>query len=301
MRSLLLKVGQDEGKGIEVINQLLEFKGVVNKNTFTGHEDVAGYFVNGENIIDSYEYLIDQSSYYKIMTLEEFQTKFPFKPGDLVTIKDKDNSPVPVHTYTIKEGLLWDSEAEEVTYQLIHSDLSFTALANASVLARYDQEKEVPTREEHSFDLSEPNLSESPSSIELKIPRGYTFDQIKDDKVILKKKFPNDYIECCRILGCSWEQGITVKGVTEEEKELSKCLIILKRCRDAYWKLSEGWKEMRLEDVTHYVIYSTAAGKIVNAKTDGISKFFLDFPTEEMRDMFYQSFKDIIEICREFL
>lgn len=141
-RDLLIKA--DPEKGVEIINQLLEFDGVINKHSYTGKESVGGYFINGNKIISCYEYLMDESSYYKIMTLEEFQTKFPFKPGDQVIINgDEDLQSTPV--YKIKEGLIWDSKHEEVVYQLDHVICSLTTLAPASKLVLYSSSNNEET------------------------------------------------------------------------------------------------------------------------------------------------------------
>lgn len=52
----------------------------------------------------------------------------------------------------------------------------------------------------------------------------------------------------------------------------------------------------------HYVIYSTLLGEVVKDTTPNcIANYLLDFPTAEMRDAFYENFKDLIEQCKELL
>lgn len=71
-------------------------------------------------------------------------------------------------------------------------------------------------------------------------------------------------------------------------------------CRDAYWKIAGDWKPNWESDSVKYVIYNLAnevqledGGRHVNA--------ILAFPTTEMRDAFYENFKDLIEKCKELI
>ena len=66
--------------------------------------------------------------------------------------------------------------------------------------------------------------------------------------------------------------------------------------------LAGDWKEKRKEKAMHYVIYSTLLGEVVkDTMPNCIANYLLDFSTEEMRDAFYENFKDLIEVCKELL
>jgi hypothetical protein len=121
-----------------------------------------------------------------------------------------------------------------------------------------------------------------------------------------KKEYPKTYEECCKVLHYAYEQGITMRGVTEEEEELFRCLILLKRCRDAYWKiageemgLGKPWEPDFRGVTTSYVI-TVESGKFLKSWTTK-KQVILTFPTEEMRDAFYENFKELIEHCKELL
>ena len=84
---------------------------------------------------------------------------------------------------------------------------------------------------------------------------------------------------------------------------LQKLLI----CRDAYWKIAgeemglgkpwePDWKSL---DPQYIILYQY--GGIDKAETHGEGNYILTFPTEEMRDAFYENFKEEIEICKELL
>ena len=147
----------------------------------------------------------------------------------------------------------------------------------------------------------------------LLIPNGY---EIKDEngnvinatKIVLEKKkkeYPKTFDKCCHILQTTFLCDVRLhKG---KYYDIFYALAKLIVCRDAYWKiageemeLGKPW-EPRWNDgyQKKYCIYN---GK------DGIQKdvwlfanFILAFPTEEMRDSFYENFKEEIEICKELI
>lgn len=144
-----------------------------------------------------------------------------------------------------------------------------------------------------------------------KIPDGYEFDVVVDGKIFLtpiKPKYPETYKECCGILGMTYDYP-DIKMVSIDECNLYSNFIELVRCRNAYWKiageemgLENPWEHDYLKDANtiRYAIYNT--GDEI-AKLDGklYRNYILSFPTEEMRDAFYENFKDLIESCKELL
>lgn len=112
----------------------------------------------------------------------------------------------------------------------------------------------------------------------------------------IKPKYPKTYEECCDVLGLSTMDN-DAKGYKVDLIIRFQELLI---ARDAYWKIAGDWKP-NWEDETD--IYYTISYDGVNIKcynnTDVYSK--LAFPTEEMRDAFYENFKELIETCKELL
>lgn len=307
-KDLLIKA--DPEKGVEVINQLLEFDGVKNKCSYTGKESVGGYFINGNKIIDCYEYLIDQSSYYKIMTLEEFQTKFPFKPGDQVIIKgDEDLQSIPV--YKIKEGLIWDSEREEVVYQLDHVVRRLTTLAAASELILYtpnesDEDKE--TTRKYNVERYLKVWEETERGMEVVVNDKFELKEIDGKFYLTEKrpKYPKTYEECCDVLGSASYKSLTLINVTNEEDSLYTNFIRLIRCRNAYWKLygeqvglGKPWEPDYKDGCIKYTI--TVAENEIYTDVSYIFNYVLIFPTEEIREAFYQTFRELIEKCKTLI
>lgn len=133
---------------------------------------------------------------------------------------------------------------------------------------------------------------------------GYDFyddkGNIIDTKEITMKKkqpqYPKTYVECAKTLDCF--SALHIDGYKNELLEKFQELII---CRDAYWKIAGDWKPEYKEGVNNnYYTIHTFNNKITLSATSHRNAI-LAFPTEEMRDAFYENFKELIEECKEYL
>ena len=160
---------------------------------------------------------------------------------------------------------------------------------------------------------------------EINLPEGYVFKDengnlINATKIVMEKKekeYPKTYEECCEILGVDSDNFLSITNCYEGEVEttdyelglLSKFASLwrLRICRDAYWKLAgekmglekpwePDWKDIYQKKwtITFYQDW-------IHLTNDPNVHFFLAFPTEEMRNAFYENFKELIEICKELL
>ena len=162
----------------------------------------------------------------------------------------------------------------------------------------------------------------------LPCPEGYIFKDengnvINATKIVLEKKkkeYPKTYEECCEMLDfcgeyffTTYEWGIhlsendniiKIHQILKSTSILTKLLI----CRDAYWKiageemeLGKPWEPDYTDpDHDRYAI-AKFMGNIEKCRWDyGYSITFV-FPTEEMRDAFYENFKELIEFVKELL
>ena len=137
---------------------------------------------------------------------------------------------------------------------------------------------------------------------------GYKIHAIEDLK---KTEYPKTYEECCYVLGFENTELVfeddyrNINPPKEQWKRLglinqfNKLLI----CRDAYWKIAG--EEMGLgkpwePDGNPVYAITRNDGYIVDTETGGNDEVF-EFPTAEMRDAFYENFKDLIEQCKELL
>ena len=136
----------------------------------------------------------------------------------------------------------------------------------------------------------------------IKIPYGYEFDRVEDGKVILKKKevkLLKNYTDCLHSIKFEgfpeWFPNISVpQGMLKPIYSLCQLLI----CRNAWWK-ELGWKP-DWEDSGFKYIITTTRGAIDLSDTN-VFNIILAFPTKEVRDQFYEAFKDLIEEAKELL
>lgn len=143
---------------------------------------------------------------------------------------------------------------------------------------------------------------------------GFELDEfdyrIKTEKK--KKEYPKSYEGCCKILGYSGNYNMIL--TTDVDNKLFNALYRLKVCRDAYWKitgeemgLGKPWEpDWENSEERRYSIVNIAGD--INLPETTLTKWILKvtnkilvFPTEEMRDVFYENFKSEIESCKELL
>ena len=73
--------------------------------------------------------------------------------------------------------------------------------------------------------------------------------------------------------------------------------------RNAYWTIygKENGLEKPWEPTTETVYCISRSNNVMKCSYRGGKSNVLEFPTEEMRDIFYENFKEEIEICKELL
>ena len=133
---------------------------------------------------------------------------------------------------------------------------------------------------------------------------------IEAKKIVLEKKkskYPKSYEECLKILNIPYaamyiQQPPRFNYKLELLLDLQQLLI----CRDAYWEiagkdlgLNKRWEPSYANGFCSYAIIRHT-GHIRKSRPCANS-VLLEFPTEEMRDAFYENFKDLIEECKELL
>ena len=170
---------------------------------------------------------------------------------------------------------------------------------------KYDKTKRMLENWEHEFPC--------PDGYEFKDENG---NVINAQKIVLEKKkpkYPKTYEECCAIMGFGfkWVNPFSINRDTHPYiKNLDNLMEVLCKlliCRDAYWKiageemgLGKPWEPDYKKE--RYVIHRYIDEIVKGYRQAGLMEhFILEFPTEEMRDAFYENFKDLIEECKELL
>lgn len=273
-------------RGNEVI-ALLEMLGGKNipYGNLGGNNPNEVYYINKEGYINWSK----QASGKATFTLEDFLVRFPYKVGDKV------NSPCRGCVKTIT-SMGWDDYLNTITYKL--NDREYTHIDRLKVVNDLPLVEQKPMEEKKINQMSLANCDLD----EIEIVLGDKFElKIKDGKyyaVRKKPQYPTDYIDACSVLGISvtsqCEMDVEVYG--DELYALYQLLV----CRNAYWKIAGDWKpDWTKADERKYCIVNTEGNitKWVQKTTNKI----LVFPTAEIRDAFYENFKDLIKQCKELL
>lgn len=281
-------------RGSEVIT-LLEMLGGKNIFQREGNNKDVFYYIDENRHIQ----ITCSSLSYILFTLEQFEEKFPYKVGDKVMTDDGDKANIV--------GMIWDNDIDDVFYD--------TQICNE--VFKYPKELLEPYKEETMGDKL--NLLQQLKDYFDNTPREvikkewHQYDKYNEigPKVneyleyvnnIRQPKYPKTYEECCEVL--TWDGGATVIGYNAE---LIEKFQRLKLCRDAYWKIAGeqlGLEEPWQPDWNHinrkfYCIYNSKNNIVKNIIYS--ENKILAFPTEEMRDAFFENFKELIEQCKELL
>ena len=110
-----------------------------------------------------------------------------------------------------------------------------------------------------------------------------------------KPELPKTYEKCCRVLGITDREN----GYCGYKWELLGAFQELLICRDAYWKFAGDWNPNWEDNIDKYFI-CYVKDKLWTSNIRDCNRFLV-FPTEEMRNVFYENFKDLIEKCKELL
>ena len=148
------------------------------------------------------------------------------------------------------------------------------------------------------------------------LPEGYQFvdedgNVINATKIVLEKKkkeYPKTFRECQECLGEDVPPMEEPDSKTHRRRQVH-LLEVLLICRDAYWKiageeigLGKPWEpDFTNDNEERYGIYIAANKAVKDFGGVGDVNTILTFPTEEMRDIFYENFKDLIMSCKELL
>lgn len=315
-------------RGKEVI-ELLEMMGGINDEGYIGTNTWKDeyYFLDNGGI-----HAYDWCDGIKF-TLEGFLEKYPFKVGDKVLDK-VDGDPGIIAT------MKWDEDVSDMKYHVAfdNGDMGWytndmieflnleegkTSVKNhkmgpkSKLPSKYYEDRLEKTQSKRDIDKSEfmiknmilPNKVDG--KLEYEIIDGYEFDKVDNNKIILKPikpKYPKTYAECCRVLGIS-DGEFMFTGLSDDEYNLLDSFVILKRCREAYWKiageemgLGKPWDlKYGCGEWGYWIGYSVNENEIYCQDSRLLLNYFLIFPTKEMRDAFYENFRTVIEVCKELL
>lgn len=301
-------------RGKEVI-ELLEMIGGENCYNFSGFNDYAYYVIEGcQNKIRAGEYIFGDEDIY-FFTLEEFLEKYPFKIGDKVHIYVQNDDIDGRYDIEVAEidSMRWNPVRCKIAYKMKNINREFY---KEEIKYKVDDNHAKPSKMknvltellEHIKTTPKEELEREFNELEEWSNVGPTVEEFMDfcNKVNKKPKYLKTYEECKALL---YLQDTIVESRSGYRWRLVSNFQKLLLCRDAYWKIAG--EEMGLGkpwDSTYgcgewgyWIGYSINEKKIYLQDSRILVNHTLVFPTKEMRDTFYENFKDLIEQCKTLL
>jgi hypothetical protein len=274
-------------RGKEVI-EILEMLG--GKQTWLINADSVRhyYYINSANELDAISIVDSElNGKYIAFTIEKFLEKFPYKVGDKVLYKI-------YNVYSSIRKMTWNEEKEQVIYRL---DSQRLWVATADEL----EKRTIKTITIEDFKANSKEWLIDTLESMSKDDALQTICDLHDE--LHRPKFPTTYEDCCKVLNIIPNNKLVFSN-PNEESEYAYCNLALynsfnklKICRDAYWKIAGDWKP----DVMYCDLYCIGYdGNVITWKMQGGCRLLV-FPTSEMRDAFYENFKELIEECKELL
>ena len=316
-----IAIEKHKNRGIEVI-ELLEMLGGNNIYNLTGNDDCAYYVIEyGEIRIGEY---IFGNETYKFFTLEEFYKKYPYKVGDRVLIPEYESegridqmiwNGYEVDYMVYRNGCNEWYNVEELKYcnDDFYNAETKTPVGNKVKDNDMENSKSPKNEDDSLLNQLKEYFKNTPSDI---IEKDWKeFDKYNEIgptvkeylEFVSKFKYPKSYNECCSILGykASYDlNNIATHDVVYDYK--LQRLYVLLICRNAYWKIAgeqmgfdKPWEPDFIDTKEMYYIFYK--GYIEKGNQRHPDNHILIFPNPEMRDTFYENFKDLIEQCKEFL
>ena len=133
----------------------------------------------------------------------------------------------------------------------------------------------------------------------LPIPEGWEFAGYENGEVKIRRveaELPTDFEEALYSIKVSEIRSLLVpRGMHGAVSALCKLLIY----RNAWWQ-KLGWKPDFENGLLIKYVISNWGGKL-DIGVSGVNDAILAFPTEEVRDKFAETFKDLIEEAKELL
>ena len=230
----------------------------------------------------------------------EFIKKIQFIPGDKVTV----NLPgFEEHLEKEVGKLIWSSKSKAIAYSMRCED-GEKEIYSPDVLDPVVKEVTVNNIEDFLADkkissINFQNQEHYSDEVELCLSDQHEIKEKNGKWFVVKKKpeLPKTYEECCRVLGIT-DVG---NGYCGYKWKLLGAFQELLICRDAYWKLAGDWKpDWEDKNELKYCIINRYDKGIYYDVLVHVQKI-LAFSTIEIRDKFYENFKDLIEKCKELL
>lgn len=296
--SKILAIKGSPEHGAEVI-KVLEMLGGKNESLSPtmGYNPLAAYSIYGDchTIVMTSVTNAVKNNTFALYTITEFKEKFPFKVGDFVAIPEYESD------VRITE-MFWDGF--EIHYVVYRNDEK--EIYSAAELLDYNEvATDTSTDSVNYAQLGKTvavcfNTENYESEVELQLGNYEIVNRNGKTFAVLKQPvYPKTFESCLGVLGFK-EYEFRMSGLPFAYRNIERLARII-ACRDAYWKLADNWKP-NWDDMNQprFGIH-TVENQIMHITLYALKNLILVFPTEEMRDAFFENFKEMIEECKELL
>lgn len=312
----ILAIQGDKKRGEDVINALnMLNKARQSPIKFSCTDQYKCYYLDNKGNFAFFpyeEYYISKSSEsFTIVTIDEFESRYPYKVGDMVIFHGARAQIV---------SMKWEEETNDVVYTVVLDGERWQTFTK--YLRPFKGKKVTPrSYEEVSKYLLENSVRNAQNLLDierclegdgLKLPDNININSggIGSAEFIgwyENPPYPKSYEECCKVLGFEHDGDIVYSGKwlcgnDYLEKQLKEIRQINKlfTCLNAYRKLAG--EQLGLDDSwepsEHEIAYNIRylSGEIITGDEYG-KHYVLEFPTKQLRDVFLENFKELIENC----
>lgn len=313
-----LAIRGHDTRGDEVI-ELLEMLGGHNVCRLNGQEQLPHWVADNNYICNKFSK--NCRDILLTFTLEEFLEKYPFKIGDTVKVVGEFGSDL---LGNIKD-MNWDSDKNTILYWV--DGYCFEGEYTAEELKLYKATNMEENKVKGYCTKAPENSNETKKIAWFRFWDNDFADKVELDLndreliqengkwFVIKKKptYPKTYRKCCSIVGGIASTRHLQYDTTPSykfEEDLRDSLETLRKliiCRNAYWKiageqmgLGKPWEPDWEDNYQKKWLINFYQGEINFCSGTNV-QFVFAFPTEEMRDAFFENFKYLIEQCKELL
>lgn len=298
-RKLAIKGHGSRGK--EIV-EILKMLGAQNPDVLNGCCTYLVYYIDNDGNINALSSYSDDE--FIVFSLQEFLYLYPYKINDLLDLKLD-------YLSCFITGMRWNEKSECVEYHAefgADNDYGWHSVNSF----RTPNEMETPMKKVlaellvHIKNTPKEELEKEFNELEEWSHFGPTVEEFMEfcDKVNKKPVYPTDFDECKAVMQL---QDSMIQARCGYEWRIISYFQQLLMCRDAYWKiageqmgLGKPWEpDWNYESKPKYTIV-VIENKLVKHYTLA-QNYILVFPTEEMRDVFYENFKYLIDACKELL
>lgn len=280
-------------RGNDII-EMLEMLNGNNIDALSCENETYAYYIDFSNCIRycTPERLDDN---YLIFTIDDFIEKFPYKVGDKVKLyyQDEENDRYCSAIPSTIIGMRWDKSHGVVAYKM------------EGINREFHKQEFTYNKDENNAIIAGINLNSTDYADEVEINLGDYEIEVRNGRtfaVLKKPKYPTTFKGCRAIF-----DDYNIGNGSGYKESLLASLHDLFVCRNAYWQiygeetgLGKPWEPDWNNDYTEkYCII--VEGYIISKCTFRTTQFLLAFPTREIRDMFLENFRDLIEKCKELL